>query len=242
VTATTVTNSLIKLVNPTVASVFPRMSSLFFQKKYQLLSELYHKATQATQIIIAPLACILVFFSYEMLLIWTQSETVALNTHAALTILSVSVLFNTALQTHYILQFACGLTWIPLVCNFFSSIILAPIIYYSILKFGISGAGLSWLLLNVMYFFIIPKITHSYILKNDHYKWIFNDTLYFIFSSILIFSISFVIKNYYGMHGITIIFLIVISLILYILSLLYFKPLILNDLKYTVNFFSNKNS
>jgi O-antigen/teichoic acid export membrane protein len=241
-TATTVTNSLIKLVNPTVASVFPRMSSLFFQKNYQLLSELYHKATQLTQIIIAPLACLLVFFSYEILLIWTQSEAVAINTRIALTILSIAVLFNTALQTHYILVFAGGLTWIPMICNIISSIILVPIVYYAIVNFGISGAGLSWLLLNVAYFFVIPKITHFYILKSDYYRWILNDTLYYIVSSALIFSIGFVAKSYFGIHGSPIILVVVVSLILYFLSLILFKPLIFNDIRNTVSLFLNKGN
>jgi len=241
-TATTVTNSLIKLVNPTIASVFPRMSSLFFQKNYQLLSELYHKATQVIQIIIAPLACMLVFFSYEILLIWTQSEAVAINTWIALTILSIAVLFNTALQTHYILVFAGGLTWIPMICNIISSIILVPIVYYAIVNFGISGAGLSWLLLNVTYFFVIPKITHFYILKSDYYRWIFNDTLYYIVSSALIFSIGFVAKSYFGIHGSPLILLIIVSLILYFTSLIFFKPLIFYDIKNTVRLFLNKGT
>ena len=241
-TATTVTNNLIKLVNPTIASVFPRMSSLFFQKNDKVLGELYHKATQVTQIVIAPFAWLLVFYSYEVLLIWTQSESVAINTHTALTVLSVAVLFNTALQTHYSLILAGGLTWIPMMCNIVASLLLAPIIYYSIVSFGISGAGLSWLILNVTYFFIIPRITHSYLLKHEYYRWIFNDTLLYICSSAFVFFTGFIIKSYFGINGLPVILLIMASFVFYLLILLYFKPLLVNDIKNSVNSFLIKTT
>jgi O-antigen/teichoic acid export membrane protein len=240
VTATTVTNSLIKLVNPIIASVYPRMSSLVFEKNFQLLSELYHKSTQAILIIVAPLAGILFFYSYDILLFWTRSEMVASNAFVALSILSAAVLFNAALQPHYILQFASGLAWIPLVCNIISSIIMVPIIYFSIREFGINGAGFSWLLLNIMYFFIIPKITHTRILRHDYVRWVLNDSLYYIISSLFLFSIGFFLKSYLGINGISIILLIMASLIAYLTSIFYFKPIIFHDIENAVKPFFSK--
>jgi len=50
-----------------------------------------------------------------------------------------------------------------------------------IVYWGIEGAAVSWAIFNVGYFFVVPHLTHRYVLKGHALRWFVSDTLPFMF-------------------------------------------------------------
>ena len=164
------------------------------ENDHDLLATTYHKLAQCVSFIVAPIASILLFFSYDILLIWTRSQDVAVNAAPTLSILALAAMFNSMMHIPFMLQLAAGITWIALWNNAISLTILLPLMYFLISRFGIAGAGIAWAIFNVFYYLIVPQIMHRYILPKEKMIWIFRDTLPFIILSLLIYGGTYWLK------------------------------------------------
>ncbi len=176
-TASTVYSAISLVTAPFASAAFPRFTSLIAEKKDVELAALYHKTSQYVSFVVAPLSAILMFFSYDILLLWTRSEEVAVHAAPTLSILAFAALFNSMMQLPFMLQLAAGITWISLWNNFINLVVLAPVMFLLISRYGMAGAGISWALFNVLYYLIIPHIMHRYILPNEKTIWFLKDTL-----------------------------------------------------------------
>jgi O-antigen/teichoic acid export membrane protein len=190
-TASLVIAGTYRLTSPISDAVFPRLVKLFSQNEENLLKDTFHNTAQMIAFIFVPVASILMFYSYEILLIWTRSEEVASNTSLVLRILAFSSLLNAMTFIPFSLNIASGNTLVPLWNNIVAVMILAPLYFFFIQKFGVVGGALPWLIFNILYIIFFPIITHRYILKSEYNKWLLQDTLPFIFGGILIFGAAY---------------------------------------------------
>ena len=169
-------------------AAFPRFASLVSNSDTVSLAELYHKVAQFLSFLVAPVAGVLVFFSYELLLLWTRSEVVASNAYAALSVLALANMFNAMMNVPYALQLASGLTWIPLWSNGLSVVLIAPAIYFLVIRYGIVGGAIAWAVINISSYFITPHIFHRYVLPGHKTAWILKDTLPFMSAGLGVFG------------------------------------------------------
>lgn len=177
------------LAIPFFFAAFPRFTALIVSKKLDLLADTYHKIAQSVSFLAAPVTSVLFFFSYDILLVWTHSQDVAVNAAPTLSTLALAAMFNLVMQIPYVLQLATGITWIALWNNAISLAILSPLMYFLISRLGIAGAGVAWAAFNLSYFLIVPHIMHMYILPNEKKAWFFHDVIPFIVLCVFIYGL-----------------------------------------------------
>ena len=85
--ASMVAMSLGRLSGPVFLSIYPRLTQLVSLGYQDGLKQLYNKSCQLISVLILPIAIVVSFFSYEILLLWTKSPTMAEKTHLLVSIL-----------------------------------------------------------------------------------------------------------------------------------------------------------
>lgn len=182
------------LRNPVAEASFPRFSSLIADDKIEELADMYHKACQYVSFISVPVASFTFYFSYDILLFWTQSVDVANHAAAPLSLFALTYVFNSMRQLPWRLQLAYGITRPMVTYNLVAMLLLFPAMYILIGKFGINGAGIGLLLAQVGYYLIMPHLMHKVILPAHKWRWYFHDTLLFILLGWSIFGAAYLVN------------------------------------------------
>jgi len=183
-------------VDPVSKAIFPRFTAIISKGDTNELASTYHKASQIMTFVVAPLAGALIFFSYEILLLWTQSQAIASNGYIALSILAFAMMMRAVMSIVFALHFASALTWIPLWNNFMAATLLVPLMYIFIKMWGVAGGAITMAFFYTASYIVIPPITHRYVLKGSWRDWIFRDTLPFIIISLAVFGATRIISNH----------------------------------------------
>jgi O-antigen/teichoic acid export membrane protein len=168
------------LFQPVQAAVFPRFNKLWTRGDRDELQRTFHRASQVVAFTAAPAAGVLVFFSHELLSLWTQSDIVAAQAGLPLTLLGLAALFNGMMAVPFALQLAAGMTWLPMANNGIALVVMGPVIYALVIQFGIAGGGVAWLLYNILYYAILPQFMFRHVLRSRKKTWYFRDTLPFM--------------------------------------------------------------
>lgn len=186
VLASMIAMSLGRLFTPVFFSIYPRFTQLVAVNSIEELKKLYHTICQFLAVLILPAAVVLCFFSYEVILIWTQNPVTAANTSMIVSIMICGTALNGIINPAYALQLAYGWTKMPFYKNLIAVIVLAPLIVYSTKIYGAIGAASVWLILNMGFVFIEIPIMHRKLLKNEKWRWYFYDVCIPLSVSILI--------------------------------------------------------
>lgn len=221
--ASAVYSAVSLLTVPFTSAVFPQFTALIAERNNTALASMYHKTSQYISFVVAPVSAILMFFSRDILLVWTRSEDVALHVAPTLSVLAVAALFNSMMQLPFMLQLAAGITWISLWNNAVNLIVLAPIMYFLISQYGVAGAGISWALFNLLYYLIVPHVMHRYILPGEKTSWFLMDTLSLMFLGTLPYGLIHLVgyENQWKLF-----FEIILGSLFYIIIVLMFYPTI----------------
>jgi O-antigen/teichoic acid export membrane protein len=222
-TASNIYSAIPLITSPFASAAFPRFTALIAENDETELSATYHKTSQYVSFVVAPISAILIFFSYDILLLWTRSGDVAANAAPTLSILAFAALLNSIMQLPFMLQMAAGIMWISLWNNAINLVILAPLMYFLISRYGVSGAGISWALFNLLYYLIVPHIMHRHILPSEKTGWFLKDTL----PLILLGSLPFGVIYMAGYTSPTMLLVeILLGSVLYFVIVLLFYPII----------------
>jgi len=219
--AASLSAALISLVSPVEQAIFPRLSSLYGRGELKSLTVLYHKAAQLVSVILGAFSVALVFFSNEILYLWTQDELVASNTSFILKFLAVGTLLNGLMWVPYKLQLASGWTSLAFRMNVAMVLVLVPLMLYVVPIYGGVGAALVWCLLNLIYVLVTIPIMHSRLLRSEMGSWYLKDVLQPILTVVVInivfkFAVGFPDGFAMGMGFLTVLML--ASVVLAVLS------------------------
>lgn len=187
-TAAVIAGNVALLFAPISSAVFPRLSKLWATRDSAGLASVYHKSVRVTALIVAPVCALLMFFSYDVLFLWTRSEDVAAQAAAPLAILAYASLLNSLMHVPYALQLAAGLTRIAVWNNGLSVAVLLPLLYLLVNRYGITGGALGWAIFNTSYFLIMPAVMHRHVLVGHLKTWVLRDTLPFIATAVALFG------------------------------------------------------
>lgn len=163
------------IVGSIQSTYFPQFSQLVAQNKLDEMRELYHRACQVMSFFLIPAVCLLTFFSYEILLVWTRKPEIAENTYVLLTLVAVGTGLNGLMHLPYYAQLAFGITKLGIWLNVFAVIFLIPFMIYATRHYGAVGGALSWAILNFSYAVFGLQIMHRWILKGELKKWYLTD-------------------------------------------------------------------
>lgn len=147
--AITVASIPVTLANVVGAAVFPRLTEHVARGDREGLALVYHKAFALMAVAIIPVGLTLAAFAGAFVYAWTGSADVARQVAPVATLLVLGQLLQALAVVPYYLGLANGNVNLSLKIGITSVIIVTPALWLLIIRFGILGAGMSWLLLNL---------------------------------------------------------------------------------------------
>ena len=111
---------------------------------------------QLIAVLTVPIAAIIIFFSREVLFVWTGDPLTAHRSATILCVLMCGTMVNALLYPCYTLQIAHGWTRLIFATTALGAIVLVPTLIVFAMKFGAVGAAFVWLMLNAV-FVIVPS-------------------------------------------------------------------------------------
>lgn len=175
--ATSVCSALSALTTPIINSGYPRMSELIAERRDVLLATTYHKLSQVLATVLVATGIVISVFSLELLMLWTQDEQVAVASAGVLTVLAIGSVLNGISSLPYFLQLAHGHTRLMLSLNVVAVIMLVPLLYWAIGRYGIIAGAYAWLALNLGYICIGVPLMHRRYLPRELVPWVIHSLL-----------------------------------------------------------------
>jgi O-antigen/teichoic acid export membrane protein len=170
-------NAIHRLSGPVTQAIFPHFSALEAKGNPQHLIETYHRSAQVMALLIIPVSMIICIHSGAILQLWTQDPELTRESSGLLSIIVTGVMLNALLQLPGLIQLAHSWTGLILRTNICALLFLAPLMFWSVPRYGAIAAAWLWVLLNVGYFFIQVPLIHKRILKGELGRWYFHDNL-----------------------------------------------------------------
>jgi len=169
--ASTVASSLNRVAGPIFNALYPRFTQLITMERLEELKLTYHNACQLMSMLVLPIVIVVVFFSRQILLLWTQDAQIAESTSLLLRLLIVGSALNALMHVPYALQLASGWTTLTFYTNFAAALVLGPMIYFMASLYGPAGAAAVWVFLNTCYVLVSLQIMHRRLLPDQKWKW-----------------------------------------------------------------------
>jgi len=169
--ASVVAMSLYRLITPIFQALYPRLTELAARADADALRRLYHQSAQLLSVLLLPTALVIAGFSYEILLLWTQSEAAATNAWLIMSLLVIGTALNGLMHPPYALQLAHGWTRLALVTNVIAVLLLAPALYLLAGTYGGVGAAAVWVVLNSGYVLGGLQVMHRRLLPDEKWRW-----------------------------------------------------------------------
>ena len=133
----------------------------------------YYEYVNGLMVTLVSFPCIVViFFSGDILSAWIN-DNVATQGSFCLVILSIGFFLNAVVSNSYTAFVASGNPRFPLYINLIGMIWYLPTVYYLVDRYGIDGASIGWLLLNLYYVFTIVPLAQIKIIKRRLPEWIY---------------------------------------------------------------------
>jgi O-antigen/teichoic acid export membrane protein len=175
--ASTLAMSPLRLAGPLYTGLYPRLTQLVSLQSENGLKSFYHKSSQFMAVMILPLSIIVALFPYEIILLWTQNQTTAENTHVLITILICGAAIKCLTYIPNALQWAFGWTRLSFFKNLIAVILIVPLMIYMTNHYGATGAACAWLLLNIGFILLEIPIMHRILLQKEKWRWYWQDVL-----------------------------------------------------------------
>ena len=215
--AFTVTGAITLCIEPLNPILFPQFTLLAAQNKESELITLFHKSCRLITIIVLPIGITLIFFANQILFLWTQNSILTQNTAPILQVCAAGTICNCLCWIPYWYLLSKGITKYTIYQNIISGLILVPMLFFWVGKYGALGASFVWLTVNLGCLLISVPIFHRLYLKGELKNWFLKDTLYPILL-VLIIAGSFKYIQVLYFHNIEIIalgILLLIALLIY---------------------------
>lgn len=210
--ASAIAMTLYRFVSPVFSAIYPRLTNLVAVGAADEITILYHKSAQLMSVIVLPAAVVVVLFSKEILLLWTQSPLTAEHTHLLVSILVTGTAINGILNIPYALQLAFGWTRLGFLVNLASLLLLAPLMIAFTKWYGVVGAASVWIILNAGYIFIALPIMHLRLLPSEKWRWYWHDVCAPLMASITIAGLGRLFIGFQTSQLMTIIYIFIVSI------------------------------
>lgn len=195
----TVAAVIYKLAGPVFTAYYPRLTELATAKDQLSLARTYHQGSQLMAVAILPTALILIFFSKEVLDLWTRSPELVKNSSLLVSLLVIGNTLNGLMNLPYALQLAHGWTKLAFYTNLVAVLFLAPAIYFSTRYWGAAGAAGIWIFLNSVYLLVSVQIMHRHLLTTEKFDWYLNDVVQIFLAALVVVSFTkFLVMDSFG--------------------------------------------
>ncbi len=188
--ATVIGNGLTLVITAIFNVIFPRLAALATLGDAEAEKRFYHRAAQVMSVAILPVATLIAFFSFDILLVWTNNPEVARNVAPIAGLLVVGTALNGLMNLPYALQLAHGWTSLGLRLNAFFIILFVPALVWMTNHYGVTGAASMWVILNGVYMVLGVPLTYHRLLKGEVWHWLVEDVCFPLAGATLVTGIG----------------------------------------------------
>lgn len=148
-------------------AAYPRFSANFATNNLPQLRREFHQAINIISYFSFGFGFIIIFFSQNILMLWTGDIVLSNKTAVLLLFLAAGNIFYSIANGFYLLLIASSDIKVLLLCTLAIFSIFIPILMFTIPQYGIVAAAGCWFLENVISFFVYSVIANKRILKQD---------------------------------------------------------------------------
>ncbi len=163
------------LGTPIVLAVFPRLTGLVEVNDRASAVRLYHQTCEVVAIATIPAGLTLAAFAGDALLAWTGSAVAAERGGLVATLLIVGQLMQVLTIVPYYVVLAHGQIRLLLQVVVSSVVLITPLLVYLVLNYGVVGAGISWLVMNICTVPPYMYCVHHRFLPTELRRWCVRD-------------------------------------------------------------------
>ncbi len=183
--AVQVAGAITLLSGPISSAILPRLTALESERKLNDFISLYRSSTRLTVIIVGTASLILIFFSKQVVFMWTGNIVMVEKVSKYVMLYSIGNFFLAIAAFPYYLQYAKGNLRYHLYGNIVFVTLLIPSLIIVVNHFGGLGAGYVWISVNAIYLFCWVPFINNYFVKGLNKNWFFNDILKICLPAIL---------------------------------------------------------
>lgn len=150
VIASTLVGSIYLVVTPIFNALYPKFSGLVASGQEANLWNLYRISVRAVGAVVFPAAMFFALQGKVIIDMWVGIENFEADSVAAIGYLALGIAIHGVMHMPYALQLAYGKAGMVLRNNLLLLLLTAPIIVLGSTKYGVLGAGVSWLVLHMI--------------------------------------------------------------------------------------------
>jgi O-antigen/teichoic acid export membrane protein len=175
--ATTVAGILFQIIGPIAQAYYPRLTELVSRGDTLVVATTYHQGAQLMTSLLVPAGLALIFYPNILLFAWTSNAELSAQVGPLIAVLAAGIIFNGLMHIPYMLQLANGWTALAVGLNIVAVIIVVPLLFVILPKFGPIGAAFIWFFINCGYVIVSAHLMHVRLLQGHKWKWYFSDIL-----------------------------------------------------------------
>jgi O-antigen/teichoic acid export membrane protein len=165
------------LASPIASAVFPRLTGLVASEDSNGLTRLYHRTCALVAVATIPAGMTVALFAGDLIRVWTGSAIIAQRAGLVASLLLGGQLLQAIQVVPCYLALAHGDVTLNLQINIASVLLITPLLLFLIIKYGIVGAGFSWLIMNLCTLPPYIYFLHRRFLPGELQKWVLRDVL-----------------------------------------------------------------
>jgi O-antigen/teichoic acid export membrane protein len=163
------------LASPIGVAIFPRLTGLVSMGDKDTLKQLYHRACGLVSVVVLPGALTLAMYAGNFIFAWTGSTVAPQKAGIVASLLLVGQIMQAITVVPYYLALAHGQTKLILQVQIVSVVLITPLLIFLIMKFGVVGGGISWLVMNLCTLPPYMYFLHRRFLPGELSKWCLRD-------------------------------------------------------------------
>jgi O-antigen/teichoic acid export membrane protein len=175
--ATALATVPLTLASPIASAVYPRLTGLVASGDTKGLVQLYHRSCEFVAVAVIPAGLTVALFAGECMFAWTGSMIVAQRAAPAASLLLGGQLMQAITTVPFYFALAHGNVRLNLLIGIASVVLITPLLIVLIMKYGIVGAGWSWLIMNLCTLLPYMYILHRRFLPGELRRWALRDVL-----------------------------------------------------------------
>lgn len=166
-----------RMVQPMFNALYPRYTRLVSLGHQDELTQLYHLSNQYLAVVVASVGMVLMFFSRDVLYLWTGDAAVAATVAVPLAILIGGTTLNGLMNLPYALQLANGGTRLTILSNLIALLLGLPFCIWAVGHHGLTGAACLWLGVNLGLVLVSIPLMHRRLMRGEMARWYLDDLL-----------------------------------------------------------------
>ncbi|HEY3413514.1 MAG TPA: oligosaccharide flippase family protein [Armatimonadota bacterium] len=159
------------LASPIASAVFPRLTGLVEMGDHTGLVRLYHRTCELVGVAILPVGLTVAFFAGDFVFAWTGSAVTAHRAGLVASLLLVGQLMQALTVVPFYLALAHGNIKLNILVGVSSVVLITPLLFFLIRAYGVVGAGMSWVIMNLCTLPPYMYLLHKRFVPGELRKW-----------------------------------------------------------------------